>query len=389
MSNKLQEAFVAFINTFEGHGIKCEDFNSLFGGVAIVGLFQYLQGIPINTEVIQTAVAKNDWFPRLKEIRAVYTKLNEIFKGTQTIEVTAIVRRNDATQLESLLRLLVLYAFQSPKKDEVEQNIKTLPSDIQETLKSLQSSTPSSLSSSTTTTPTKTPTKPKSTDLSSSQIVHSDVADTEIRELKSQIETLQKSNSQLKQENEKLKSQIKELEDSFEIIDDKIIAKTAQMNAELFTLEVANKSKEEKKQQLLNTQKQLETLQKEIDEAKSKAKSLETEVSSQDSTGTNYSVLTERLQELRIDPQQQLVTELQNKIKALGKRIRADKAQKQLLEAKLAGKQGIIVLEERREMLKQMKEINEKRRQRAKMALRGELRTMRIEAFQKEMQTIV
>ena len=116
---------------------------------------------------------------------------------------------------------------------------------------------------------------------------------------------------------------------------------------------------------------------------------METEISEKENKSVDYSILENKLQELRVHPQRKTVQELVNEIKELKNNINNLNQKKELFQAKLDGQQGIFILKERLEFLNKIKESNVQRLERAKLYLALKQKEMRINAFQNSMRTFI
>ncbi|OHS99728.1 hypothetical protein TRFO_33809 [Tritrichomonas foetus] len=400
-----REALVAFFKLFPVD-VEITDFESMKNCVAAVALYQYFSGSEINIANIKTAAEKNDWFNTLKEIRTIGSALEESLKKSpyesKKIDVTAIAHRGDLNAIENFLTQLAYYSFKSAKKTEAIGVIKKLSKEHQIEMKyvikpdAAPANSPSTAQSNGQSNSPSTPVRTAQHEQVSNS--PSRTPDVVLNELKSKIEALTKSNESLRSENDKLRNEINDIKsgntentENSEAADENehILPKIAAINAELFVLEQGNKSKQGKKQQLVDIQEHLKTVQSNLEKAKNEAKELQAKVDSEENRGPDYTILHDRLQQLRLDPKAQEVESLKDQIKEAKIKLRAANKQKQRLQAKLDGQQGIIVLEDRKRFQQQLEVSNAKRKQRAELHLALSQKKMRSDAFLQEMRAFI
>jgi chromosome segregation ATPase len=140
-------------------------------------------------------------------------------------------------------------------------------------------------------------------------------------------------------------------------------------------------------QQLSDIESHLETLRRQRDELQSSVAQLEeTEASG---GKADYSILVERLQELKVDPATQEVERLCAEKKDFKRRIRRLTLQIQGLQARVKGHEDVPVLTERRDFLAHLVEVSRMRRARAQVNMRILQKKMRQETFQLEMRSFL
>ncbi|KAH0792354.1 hypothetical protein GPJ56_003880 [Histomonas meleagridis] len=365
-----QGAILRFFQAFDKLNIEVPNFESLLNGIGIVALFQYLHDDHIDISVIQEAVKKNDWFSRLKQIRAVSTNLTKILGDSKTIDTTAIVRRGDISQLESLLSMLINYSVISPKKEEVQQIFQKLSPEDQAILKEIIE--PSKSETTRQEVPNLSPVK-----TSQNQSNTNNLKD-QIQKKKKELETLKAKNKLLKEEQSELyKNQNEETDES-------MISKIAELKAEIFALEVKNKTKTQMLQSN-NTESQINQLQIELNTIQNEVESLGKELK----THSNESLLMAKLNTLKTNPNYKIGNEINESMKDLKRNIRKLHRQNDLLQTMIDEKQRIVVLEQRKQFLNQMLASNTMRLNRAKLHLYMVQKKMRTDVFLADMNSFV
>ena len=398
----LRETLSSYFAGFSIEGVEINGFNSI-KGPEIVLIYHFFKGDDFDMNSYKDYNVTKDWFKVFKEIRnVVYTGIEETIKksphANKTVDFTAIVRRDDPDQIEILLVQIAFFSVTSAKKSEAIQVIKKLSKEQQDCFKNEilrpKSTVSPSNSSSNVNTPTTSPTS-SPTKVSSSP-THENSEEV-INQLKKRVEELTKSNTALKSENENLRSEINSLDNEQdepnqkmeEVDEEHILHKIAGVKAELFVFQQENKTKQTKKQQLLDIQKHVASLQETINHLKEEEAKLQSQLTNEESKGPNYEVLHNKLQELRLDPKMKEVTDLIDTIKQNKSKLRALHRQKERLQAKLDGQQGIAVLEDRKRFLEDLLQNNIKRKQRAELHLALSQKKMRIDAFQQEMRSFI
>lgn len=394
----MKSVLVEYFQKFPDIGVEIPDFESMANCIAPIALFQYFHGDPLNLDAIKSSTEPNKWFDRLKEIRSMNSVLEPLLKkspyGDEKIDLTALVRRGDQAQLEKLLVHIAFYSFISPKKAEAIDAVKKLEKNSQSIIKKILKPDPPAPSSATTT-PTKVESQatPKQTPSTPDPSLNEHIS-----ELKAKIDALTNSNNQLKSENESLRNEINTLKEhppnsKPENDDSEDIAKTMQkiaaIKAEMFVLEQSKKQKTQRKQFLLDIKSHIPTLQENIEKAKNEVKELQSKIDQDENKGPDYTVLYNRLQELRIDPKTKDVSDLTDEVKQLKKQLKEMNKKKDLLQAKLDGQQGIAVLEDRKRFLQQLEITNQQRKQRAQLYLTLSQKKMRSDAFIQEMRSFI
>ena len=399
--SETHEALIEYFQKFPEVGVEIPNFESMINCVAPIALFQYFHGDTIDISAISEAAEKNDWFNKLKEVRKISSELEPLLKKSpyadQKIDLTALARRNEIPALEKLLTQIAFYSFISPKKKEAIEATKQLSKTSQNVIKKIIKPDPPHSAS-----PASTPVKsekititPKSESNSSANPSSEDP----LSELKSKIEELKTSNNKLKSENEVLRNEINTLkeqtpaskseENQNEEDSAKTMQKIAGIKAQIFVLQQSKKQKMSRKQQLLNFKSHIPTLQENIDKIKKEVNELQSKVDQSEDKGPDYSVLCDRLQELRVDPKTKEVSDLTDEIKQLKKKLKDINKKRDLLQSKLDGQQGIAVLEDRKRFLQQLEATNQERKQRAQIYLTLSQKKMRSEAFLLEMRSFI
>ena len=370
-----QSAIVNLFNLFPEPIPKPKSFDDLFDCSTVIGIYQYFSGKEINIPEMK------DWYSRMKATKTAFEEMNKVLDGigkTRTCDFPALTRRKSVDDMEKYVSSLIDYGLQSDKKEELKSNISKLTQEEQNVIKGMLEA--------------ENKVEKKETKSNSS------VSD-DLKKIKEAIEKIKKENDELKKGNESLKKDIDEIKNETpdneenneedEVDSNKIIPKIGHLKAEIFSINEENKVKAEKKQHLLDVKQHILTLQKQIEEAKEKSKKLETEISEKENKSVDYSILENKLQELRVHPQRKTVQELVNEIKELKNNINNLNQKKELFQAKLDGQQGIFILKERLEFLNKIKESNVQRLERAKLYLALKQKEMRINAFQNSMRTFI
>lgn len=390
-----REVLLAWTNLFSGElGFNVESFESLKDSVAYIGIFQYLSGEDVNLEAIRQLSAGNDWFGTLKEVRAKSNKVTETLKNKPEYllnpDITALVRRGDLEQVEKLFSMLLFYSIRSSKKHEAVERLKQLPKKQQiEIKKMLKPPTPAPAPE------TETP-PPKVEATKIDEEITTEQPPTPVKqtstdpciELKKQIEKLKAENAKLAEENTNLEQEINNQSNATANAPH-AVSMLAAIKAEIFTHDVANQTKMQKKQQLCDIEQHVITLQAKIEEAKAKIAEKEQALNNFETKKKDKQILYDILQSLRLDPQQQVVSDLSQEGHKLKKIIRGLKTQKQNLQAALDGQQDSAVLEERYNFVKEIEKANQKRLLRAKLNTSMLEKRMRTDAFIHEMRSFI
>lgn len=394
--NQKREALLAWTNLFsEELGFTVESFESLKDSVAYIGVFQYLSGEEVNLEAIRQLSTANDWFGTLKEVRAKSNKVTETLKNKPEYllnpDITALVRRGDLEQVEKLLTMLLFYSIRSSKKHEAVERLKQLPKMQQiEIKKMLKPPAPAPVPEA------ETPPPKVEANKTDEEKIPIEQPPTPVKqantnpciELKKQIEKLKSENAKLAEENKYLEQEINNQSNTTANVPH-AVSMLAAIKAEIFTLDVANQTKMQKKQQLCDIEQHVITLQAKIEEAKAKIAEKEQALNNFETKKKDKQILYDILQGLRLDPQQQVVSDLSQEGHKLKKIIRGLKVQKQNLQAALDGQQDSAVLEERYNFVKEIEKANQKRLLRAKLNTSMLEKRMRTDAFIHEMRSFI
>lgn len=389
-----QEALVDYFQKFTEIGVEIPNFESMKNCVALAALFQYFHGDEINIAEYE----KNDWYSTYKELKKLVSTLTQLLSKSpyadQKVDVTALARRGDLGALEVLLKHIAFYSFISTKKKEAIEATKKLSKEHQNVIKKIIRPDPPS-----TTTPVTTPVKQERPESTPEQATPTDSSSTDrLAELRSKIEELTNSNNKLKSENENLRSEINTLKEQSPNAnsndnqnDDmqKEIQKVAAIKAQIYVLQQSKKQKANRKQQLIDIKSRIPTLQENVEKVRNEIKELQSTIDENENKGPDYSVLVDRLQELRIDPKTKEASDLTDQIKQLKRKLKEINKKRDLLQAKLDGQQGIAVLEDRKRFLQQLEITNQQRKQRAQLNLTLSQKKMRYEAFLQEMRSFI
>lgn len=390
-----QEAIVEYFKKFPDIGVEIPNFESLINCVALIALFQYFHGDELNIENISETAEKNDWFRTLKEVRSLVSSLEPLLQkspySNKKVDITALCRRGDLNALEELSIHLIYYSVISTKKKEAVEAIKQLSKEHQNVIKKIIKPDPS---------PAATPVKQEQQVSTPKSVTSSSASTSEaLTELNSKIEALKASNSKLKSENDELRKEINELKEqtpdtnSNEEQEEVDVQKQAQIiasiKAQCFVLGQSKKQKTNRKNQLMDFKSHIPTLQENIEKAKNEIKELESKIDQNENKGPDYTVLVDRLQELRIDPKTKEANDILNEIKQLKRKLKDINKKRDLLQAKLDGQQGIAVLEDRKRFLQQLEIANQDRKKRAQLNLTLSQKKMRSEAFLLEMRSFI
>ena len=373
------DALLAFMNFFTKE--PSPSIESLQDGNAFQSVFEYLSG----TEFPQdSATSQNAWFVALKKLRAVYQKLQEAVKGThydRTVDVTSIARRGDVAQISSLVIMMIGFALKSDKKKETIEKIKGMAREHQIVMKEIltkpKAAAPESEPEKAAQEAPAAPETPKPTE------------DDKVNELKAELAALNHENASAREANQALQKEIEDIRSRDDTAEKPTLAQLAEVKAKIYPIEVAIGSKEQKLGYLEDIGKQLEALLAKVEAGKAEASKLEQELTASESKGPDYSVLTERLQQLNLDPRQQEIDKLLEETKEMRKKLRALNTHKQKLQMKVDGQQGLAVLMERKLFLENLEATNTRRRERAELNLTLAQKRMRQDAFQMEMRSFI
>jgi hypothetical protein len=166
-------------------------------------------------------------------------------------------------------------------------------------------------------------------------------------------------------------------------------AKIADAKAQIFAAEVAHNTKTQRLQAFEEIEAQVAVIRGNIEEARARSAGLEQQLAAREANGPDYSPLTDRLQQLKIDPGQAEMERLIAERKELKQGIKVAEADQRKLRARLDGQQGMAILSERKAFLEQLQEANVRRKQRMELHLSMLQKKMRQEAFQLEMRSFV
>jgi hypothetical protein len=331
-----EEAFLAWIRLFPEAGTEIPSFASLQDGAAVISLYCYLADQPIPADVAGAASAAAPWFAAFKKLRFVASKLAEAHKGTQyeyPVDVTAIARRGDASQLALLVTMLIAFSTKCPHAADAAAKLPAIPAHLRPSLPI-----------------------------------------DELAEIRSAVAVL-------REEVHRLRSQPPSAE-----VDEQEIAGA---KAQLFTDEIRNQTKAQRLQGLIDIETHNAALRKQQDALTSQVSDLEARVDAQKSRGVDYSELTQKLEELRGLPAFAETAELLQEKKDRKKVFRRLFARWQALRAKLDAHQELLASNERRDFLTQLHQVNLKRKQRAEVALLLAQRKMRLDFFRADMRTFL
>jgi hypothetical protein len=360
-----QDALLAWFQLFPELELSIPSFTSLKNGVAVSSVYSYLSGQKSPPE--SSASSSPAWFIAFKRIRDVSTKLMEFLQNPLRCDATAIARREDSAEIEKLVAMLISYALKSPKANDVKVRMQSLAPETSAEIESLLSSGEEPAKATISTSRSESPEESDSPRATS---------DTSL------LNTLRLDISALKKTNNALKAELAEQKDDA-VTDQQL----AEANASIFPLEVVNQTKLSKIQQLADIETHVETLRRQRDELLSVVARLEHSTTS--GTEADYSVLIERLQELKVDPATQEVERLCAEKKDFKRRIRKLKLQTQALQAKAEGHQDPAVLTARRDFLARLVEVNRMKKARAQVNMRILQKKMRQETFQLEMRSFL
>jgi hypothetical protein len=351
-------AIVTFFRLFPELSLSVSSFDSLKDGIAIQSVYIYLSGEPSPTDSSQSG--SSPWIPVFKRFRYIHSKLTEIHKGTRfelSCDATGLARRGTESDLENIAVMLIAYALKSPKRESVEAQLATLSESESKAIRAIVEGPPDqSQALSPPPTPVRT-TPPASPDDS---------------QLANAVQTLRAEVAALKEKAEPAVLD-KELETA---------------KAELFAEEVRCQTKRQRLDGLLAVEEHLNGLHQQIQELKDRIGLLEGGKSDPNS-GLDYAVLTDRLQELHLDPGLQVVEELEEQSRKLKRQRKAVKARTDALLARRDGHQSFAVLNERLVFRRKLEAVNIVRRWRAKLNVMTLQKKMRQETFQFEMQNFL
>lgn len=365
MSEKRQEALIAWIKLFVPETVEIESFDSLKTCIAFAALLEYLTGNPL--VVTESTTSSTEWFLALKKLREIIKIVQAKVKGggfDRTIETSALARRGDPVQIENMIIMFIGFSLKSPKKQEVVERIKTMPSDQQSVIKSIIKASKTENK-----TGTETPTSP--------------ALNEEMTKRKAEIEGKVAS---LKEENAKIREDIKNLKKAPQSIP---LAKVSEVKARIYTLVAEIEHKKQKLAGLDTARSQLAQLQERMNTVKQEEQQLQKTLLEEESKEPDYSILTDRLEQLKTDPGMMEVSKLSEQKEALEMMIKQWETRKHTLEIKMEGQQGQAKLLEKKEELELLEQKCTRERRLAELNLIKGQKRMRQEAFLLEMQSFV
>lgn len=354
-----RSAIVNFLCLFPEVSRGAADFESLSSGAEAFALYQYLQNAPINSEEIAAAFGRNDKLSRLKHLRAVSSGLSKFFNEgnrknqMKQFDITGFVVRNDLNQLENLFSNLICYSLASPRKEEVVAKIKTMEQNVQKIILEMANSD-------------------EEKNVKGEMRISQEVTDNKKKEIE-----------QLKTENLKLKEEIEIIRKS--INGGEIVSKIAELNAEMFTLNVQNETKKEKLKYLLGVEEHVQKIEKDIEKSKEELLKLETSLKDQD----NYEFLIEQLELLKASPKMKYVNEINDNLNDIKKKIKILNKQRISMQSQIDYQNDINILKQQKDTLKQMEESNVLRLKRAKYNLELVDKKMKNKSYQNDMKSLV
>jgi hypothetical protein len=341
-----RDAILAFFRLFPELGLSVPTFDSLKDAVAIQAVYLHLSGDPAPPESPQSG--PTTWIQVLKRVRFIVDKLAEAHKGTPFAfhcDPTMLARRGADPDWENLSVMLIAYALKSPRRAEIEARMGGADGDaIRVCLGEAERESPPA-----------SPARP-------------------------QLLPLKAENAQLAKAVEQLRAEVQALKQTPAVTD----VELEKAKAELFAEEIRVSAKQQRLDSLLAVESHLISLQQQIEELRLR----EREAARADGQA-DYSVLTDRLQELHLDPALQTVEKLEEQTRKLKRAAKAAKARLDGLLARRDGQQDFAVLHERLAFLRKLEEANVTRQQRATLNATILQKKMRQETFQAEMRTFL
>lgn len=349
-----QHAITNFMNQFTELNINVRDFRALMSGIEAVAFYQFLQNISINTEEIEKAYSNNDKLSRMKQLRELSSGLNNLLKEAgmsdkiRRVDLTSLVIRNSLEQLENLFSNLICYSLVSVKKEDVIVRIKRMNQSDQKVINGIIN-----------------------------------FEEDNKQTYRETIEKKKKEIEELKNENIKLQDEINNIKKN--ITEGELISKVAELNAEMFTLEVQNKTKKEKLRHFLEVEQQITSFENEIEKSKNELLQLEDNYKNQD----KYSFLNEQLELLKANQKMKYVNEIVENMSEIKKKLKVLNKQRLLMQSKIDYQHDVQVLKTRRDFLKQMVESNTLRVKRARLNLCLVEKKMKNSYYQIDMNSLI
>ena len=375
-----QEALLAFTNLFLGEDDKVTSFDSLSDCIAFEKFYERLSGSQL-PPVQESGTA---WFAALKRGRAVYDKLHGVMNGSaydQKPDLTTLTRKQDRDQIERMLITMFGFALKV-KKAEATEKIRALTKEHKAVIMSLVKSISAK----------KEGDKTEKTEQTTKSETKPEVSNEEIERLQKELAELKKENATLKTENEQLSKEVEALEQAKEqesVSESPTYVQRAAVKADMIPIEASISSKKQKLALFADIEEQLKILTGKVSEATDEAKRLEQALKDSECKGSDYTVLKERLEELKKDPRKEKIDKLVAEKKSLAKELKQLHTKKQTLQAKLGGQHGLAALAERKQFLQNLEATNIQRRNRAEVNLILHEKKMRQDIFQMEMRSFI
>lgn len=364
---KRQQALIAWIKLYVPDTIQIDSFESLKDCKAFKALVEYLTGKEIAVEAGTSAA---EWLLAYKLVREIVRIIQVKVKGTgfdRSVEQTALARRGDITQIENLCIMLVGFAIKSAKKAEVIDRIKGMQPDHKTVIKGILQLN-----------------KVEATDQPAK-----DTTD-QTEELKKRKTDLEAKVAAMRAENAKIKDEIEQLKKAADAPPLTIpLAKGSGLKAKMCTLKTEIENKKHKLTGLESIRAQLTQLQERVATAKQEEQQLKDKLEAEQNKEPDYTILTDRLNALRTDPQVADIAAFVKQKEELKQQVKEWEMKKRNLEMRMEGQQGITKRTEDKQKLQALKQklVNERRI--AEINLIKSQKRMREDAFLVEMQSFI
>jgi len=340
-------------------------------------IYQHYSGETIDFSFISVTDDNSRYAKKLKEIKKIQPRFTEILSPytSMTIDSLGLAKKYDLQALENFLTLLIMFATKSKKQKELIERIKSIQvpqiSELKRIMKTVIKSPP-----------------PKDNGATVNVAPLEKAVSPPKDEYQLKQEELEKSNNNLKQKIEEIQKEIQEDAMIFPK-DQPIESVLAGIKSEVFTLETQISYKKTKTQKLAQVKRDYENSIMIRDDLKNRIQEKQEELRMLKENTNEQSILREKLQTIRLDPQNEVITKIRSDVKKYASSINALIAKENELKHRIQSQQSFEDLTLKKAVAQKIEEQNNIRKSRIDLHLSLLQKQLRSEVFQKEMRSLV
>lgn len=408
-------SLVAFIKSFPEAGECSDNIEDLKFPKPLFLLFEYLSDLDFGGKNLTMGTGSTAWLAINKALKPLLEKLNQLVQEWTSVQVSTlkIAKDGDKKNIQNLITLILVYGVHCPKKSEVLKKIKSLPKPVQSDLAKIlkehsklpsEQSTPTKAAAQEKSNPEPQPATPVANKASEQPAKPAQLpakasaqteqkTDSQVAAAKDdRIQTLTQENQSLESEIAKLKEQIenaKKQKEQESVNNNTMVQQIGSIKTQVFTIQSKNNALMQKIQKKRNAKDLIAKLEKDRNELKEKLQQAEVQKQDSNSTQKIIETLNTRLQNVRLDPRNDKIEKIREDAKKYKSIIKKLQQADEVLKNRIIGQQSLSSLQERIEFLKNLEKTNVERLKRAKLSLALTMKSLRCDAFQKEMRSII